>query len=50
LELFLSFSEQREWRALPPARAGQVLGDQFAEAQPLTQLTNQNQAAVGSDP
>ena len=32
-----------------PRGAGQVLGDEFAEALRVVQLTHQNQAAVGGD-
>jgi hypothetical protein len=35
---------------LPAPRITQVLGDQFAEAQPFIQLTNQDKATVGGDP
>jgi hypothetical protein len=34
---------------LPAPGVGQVLGDQFAEAQTFVQLAHQNQTAVGSD-
>jgi hypothetical protein len=41
---------ERKLRILPAPWVSQVLGNQFAEAQPFIQLTNQNETAVGGDP
>ena len=42
--------DERKLGVLPAPRITQVLGDQFAEAQPFIQLTNQDKATVGGDP
>jgi len=41
---------QRELPVFPAPRVGQVLGDEFAEAQTFVHLAHENQAAVGGDP
>ena len=40
---------ERKLGVLPAPRITQVLGDQFAEAQPFIQLAHQNEAPVGGD-
>ena len=40
---------QRKLGVLPVPRVGQVLGDEFAEAQTFVQLAHQNQTTIGGD-
>ena len=41
---------ERQLSVLPAPRITEMPGDRFPEAQPLIQLTNQDEATVGGDP
>ena len=41
---------QRDLSVLAAPRVAQVLGDEFAQTQPLIQLAHQNQATIRGDP